>query len=397
MSNSQTVSDLSQQCFNHIPRAKEQGCPEGAQILTELPEKHASMPGRRLQETVSIEDCAAAAAQTVIQGSGLRALVNSLLEPLCFDLVDTLPQVATTYKVAYSHDGKYIATGDDRGNAYVFNATNKRIVFQKGWEVKALIPSPVCFTPDGQSFIFASGGLVQVSKVDRSNHQFEILTQHQKIEMCDIATKTVRRSLDHKSGVSAVDVSNDCRLLASGDFCGTVHIWDLEQGVKTKEFIAGNGYIYDVKISPDSCFAAAVCDHGYAYTWNLKTGDSDAKFHHGKRVRSVVLSSDGKFLVTGGDSGFKVWDRDTGACLSYSEAPGSALTALSMTPDDRWIVTASNRGSIRFWDRTTGESHCIVDAHKQTIYSIAFKPRGGYFATVSRDETVRIWSYRPRS
>ncbi|KAF3056072.1 hypothetical protein CFAM422_012938 [Trichoderma lentiforme] len=216
-----------------------------------------------------------------------------------------------------------------------------------------------------------------------------------KIEVCDIATKTVRRSLDHKSGVSALDVSNDCRLLASGDVCGKVHIWDLEQGVKTKEFTAGNGYIHEVKISPDSCFVTATCEDGCAYIWNLKTGDSDAKFSHGERVRSVALSSDGKFLVTGGDSGFKVWDRDTGVYRLYSEAPVSALTALSMTPDDRWIVTASNRGSIWFWDRTTGKSHCIVDAHKQTIYSMAFKPRGGYFVTVSGDETVRIWSYGP--
>ncbi|KAL6808312.1 WD40-repeat-containing domain protein [Trichoderma sp. SZMC 28015] len=375
MSNAQTISDLSQQCFDNIPRAKEQGCPEGAQILTELHEKHESMLGHRAQEIVGIEDYTATAAQTVIQGSGLRAFIDPLLEPLCFGLVDTLPQGVETYRIAYSHDGKYIATGDDRGNAYVFNVATKGIVFQKGVEVKALIPSPVCFTPDGQSFIFASGGLVQV---------------------CDIATKTVRRSLNHKSGVSALDVSNDGRLLASGDFCGTVHIWDLEQGVKTKEFIAGDVYIYDVKISPDSCFAAAVCDDGYAYTWNLKT-DSGAKFHHEKRARSVALSSDGKFLVTGGDSGFKVWDRDTGTCVSYSEALGSALTALSMTPDDRWIVTASNRGSIRFWDRTTGKSHCIVDAHKQIIYSMAFIPRGGSFATVSRDKTVRIWSYGPRS
>ncbi|QYT02831.1 WD_REPEATS_REGION domain-containing protein [Trichoderma simmonsii] len=373
MSNDETISNLSQQYLDKLPQDREQGYPE---ILTKLQEKHELMRGRRAQEIVSNEDYAAAAAQTLTQGSGLRAFIGSLLEPLCFDLVDTLPQGAATYKVAYSHDGKYIATGDGRGNAYVFDAATRRIVFQKGLEVKALMSSPFCFTPDGQSFIFASGGLVQV---------------------CDIATKTVRRSLDHKSGVSALDVSNDCRLLASGDFCGTVHIWDLEQGVKTKEFIAGDGYIYDVKISPDSCFAAAICDDGYAYTWNLKTGDSHAKFHHEKRARSVALSSDGKFLVTGGDSSFKVWDRDTGACITYSEATGSALTALSMTPDDRWIVTASNRGSIRFWDRMTGKSHCIVDAHKQTIYSIAFKPRGGYFVTVSGDMTVRIWSYVPRS
>ncbi|KAL7957083.1 hypothetical protein V8C34DRAFT_325613 [Trichoderma compactum] len=356
--------------------AREKGCLEAAQILTELQEKHESMPGRRAQETVNIED-RAAATQTVIRGHGWPALIDPLLEPLCFDLVGTLPQRVATYRIAYSHDGKYVATGDDRGSAYVFDAAKKRIMFQKGVEVKALIPSPVSFSPDGQSFIFASASL---------------------IEVCDMAKTPVSRSLDHKMGVSALDVSNDGRLLASGDFCGTVHIWDLEQVpvVKTKEFIAGDGYIYDVKISQDGCFAAAVCDDGYAYIWNLKTADSDAKFYHGKRVRSVALSSDGKFLVTGGDSDFKVWDRDTGACRSYSEAAGSALTALSMTPDDWWIVTASNRGSIRFWDRTTGKSHCIVDAHKQIIYSMAFKPGGGSFATVSGDKTVRIWSYGPR-
>ncbi|PNP50216.1 hypothetical protein THARTR1_09047 [Trichoderma harzianum] len=372
MSNAQTNSDPSQQCLDNFPPASEQGYPEATQILAELPEKHESMPGRRLQETVSIED-RAVAAETVIQGSGLRAFVDPLLEPLCFDLVDTLPQGVATFRIAYSRDGKYIATGDDIGNAYIFDAATQRNVFKKGTEVKALIPSPVCFSPDGQSFIFASGGLVQV---------------------CDIATKTVQRSLNHKSGVSALDISNDGRLLACGDFCGTVHIW--EQGGKTKEFTEGNGYIYEVKISQDCCFVAATCDDGYAYIWNLKTGGLDAKYYHGTRVRSLAFSSDGKFLVTGGDSGFKVWSRVTGACLLYSEPSGSALTALSMTPDDKWIVTASNRGFIRFWDRATGKSHCIVDAHKEIIYSIAFKPGGGSFATVAGDKTARIWSYGPR-
>ncbi|KAL6690223.1 hypothetical protein J3F84DRAFT_405364 [Trichoderma pleuroticola] len=352
--------------------AREKGCLEAAQILTELQEKHKSVLSRRAQETVNIGD-RAIAAETVIRGQGWPALIDPLLEPLYFDLVGTLPQRVATFRIAYSRDGKYIATGDDIGNAYVFDAAKKRLVFKKGIEVKALIPSPVCFSPDGRSFIFASSGLVQV---------------------CDIAKKTVQRSLNHKSGVSALDISNDGRLLASGDFCGTVHIW--EQGGKTKQCIEGNGYIYEVKISQDSCFVAATCDDGYAYTWNLKTGGFDAKYYHGTRVRSVAFSSDGKFLVTGGDSGFKVWSRDTGACQLYSEPSGSALTALSMTPDDKWIVTASNRGSIRFWDRATGKSHCIADAHKEIIYSIAFKPGGGSFTTVSKDKTARIWSYGSR-
>ncbi|PKK44990.1 hypothetical protein CI102_10611 [Trichoderma harzianum] len=488
--------------------AEDKGHLFAARVLTKLREKHESMLSFA-QKTFKIKD-RAAAAQTVIPGNDWYALIDPALEPLYFDLMNTLPYKDFVTKLAFSYNGKYIATGDSRGIVRIFGVETVQEVFQVDLGTASFI-GDICFSPDGRSLATANNNLIQVF---------------------DINTKTVQHTFMHDrndrdyTAVYALDISYDGRLLASGDSRGTVRIWDMDQGVEIKKittrnpissikilpdshFVAasceegGDVYIWNLKtdalqerisddrddvmstffssdgkhmatandrsiklwdqdtgeclfsmavdfglsvesvfLTPDDrwiavahrsggvqfwdwttrkchyliheqgiidcmavsplggCFAtvaAATCEDGYAYIWNLKTGDSGAKFYHGERVRSVALSSDGKFLVTGGDSGFKVWDRDTGVYRLYSEAPVSALTALSMTPDDRWIVTASNRGSIRFWDRTTGKSHCIVDAHKQTIYSMAFKPRGGYFVTVSGDETVRIWSYGPRS
>ncbi|PNP48227.1 hypothetical protein THARTR1_10368 [Trichoderma harzianum] len=363
------------QCQEAISWAREQGQPEAVQILTELREKYESMLGRA-QETFNIED-RAAAAQTVIQGHGWHALIDPLLEPLCFDLVDDSPDLKVVVcSVAFSHDGMYTAIGDERGKVKIFDVKRRHKVFQMDLETNHLVWE-LCFSPDGRSLVTASDNLVQV---------------------CNIATQAVEHYFHHDKTVLAVDASNDGRWLASCGRNGTVHVWDLEQGVEIKKLIpSGGSQLYSIKISPDGCFVAAGGLNGYVDIWNIQLdGSEKTKLHHGNFINSIAFSSDGKHLATGGVPSLKLWDLDTGACLSDFGNSEFEVSVLSITPDDRWIIAASKDGSIWFWDRTTGRSHRIFNAHKDHINCIAIRPLGGYFATASNDQTMRMWSYGPR-
>ncbi|KKO98054.1 hypothetical protein THAR02_09840 [Trichoderma harzianum] len=90
--------------------AEDKGHLFAAQVLSELQEKHESMLSRA-QETFNIRD-RATAAQTVIPGNNWYALIDPALEPLYLDLMNTLPREDAVMKLAFSHNGKYIATGD---------------------------------------------------------------------------------------------------------------------------------------------------------------------------------------------------------------------------------------------------------------------------------------------
>ncbi|KAL6808793.1 hypothetical protein V8C40DRAFT_259334 [Trichoderma camerunense] len=352
---------------------KDKGHLFAARILTNLREKHESMLSRA-HKAFNIRD-RAAAAQTVIPGNDWYALIDPALEPLYFDLMNTWPHEALVMKLAFSHNGKYIATGGASGIVRVFSVETVQTVFQVDlwtqWPIR-----DICFIPDGRSLATASGNLITV---------------------LDINTETVQHTFKHDTEVCALDSSYDGRLLASGDSRGTVRIWDMDQGVEIKKFDTRKA-ISGIKIFPDSHFVAASCkEGGDVYTWNLKTGALKERISDDRdKVVSTFFSSDGKHMATWNRRSIKLWDQDTGKCL-FSMAVDSRLAVRSvfLTPDDRWIAATQIGGEVRFWDWTTEKCHYLM--HKQrTINCIAVSPLGGCFATVADLDTVCIWSYGPR-
>ncbi|UKZ79248.1 hypothetical protein TrVFT333_006998 [Trichoderma virens FT-333] len=354
-----------------ISWAKEQRHPSAAKVLSVLRTRYESMLSRA-QKTFNIED-RTTAAQSIINGNDWFALIDPLLEPVYLDLMGVLPHKDRVLRVAFSPDGKYIVTGSWDGSVNIFNVETKQTVFQIVLS-QGLPAFDVCFSPDGRSIATTSDKLIQV---------------------WDIKKKKIQRSFEHDRVCDALDFSNDGRFLASSDRGSTVHIWGLEKGVSSRKFTVSNDAITRIQISPDSCHVVAGTYFGSVSIWNLKTNTLERKLQHGHNVKSIVFSSDGKHIATGGTPLFKVWELDTGDCLSDFGVPGSRAVSVSITPDDRWTIIAPEDRSIQFWDRTTGRSHRIIDAHAAITRSVAFRPQGGYFATASDDKTVRIWSYGP--
>lgn len=212
--------------------------------------------------------------------------------------------------------------------------------------------------------------------------------------------KTVQHALRHRGGygnvVRALDISYDGRLLASGDSRGDVRIWDIDQKIKAKKFTTRKE-ISDIKILPNSDFVAASCkEGGDVYIWNLKTDALQERISDDRdEVTSAFFSSDGKHMASGTDHSIKLWDQDTGKCLSSMAVDsGLSVRSLFLTPGDRWIAAAYSDDSIRFWDWTAEKCHYLIQERGVT-HCMAVSPLGGCFTTFA-ERTVCIWSYGPR-
>ncbi|KAL7929057.1 hypothetical protein V8C35DRAFT_325438 [Trichoderma chlorosporum] len=355
-----------------ISWAGEQGYRSAASILRGLEKKYGKLIAT-VQATSRISFDVAA--QNILQGNGWWAYTNTQMEPLYFHLVDTVQYRDALTCVAYSHDGKYIATGERNGKVRIFDVKTRQTICNLDLGRKHIWY--ICFSLDGQLIFIAHGG---------------------RIELWNIATRTFLRPFAHDDHIYAIDASSDGCLLACADNSGNVHIWDLAQRIKVKTFSTHNGKsITSFKISPDSSFMAAGCTDGTAYIWRLNTDThGEKKLYHGGCIYSIALSPGGRYLATAGDPVLKLWDLDTGACISDFESPKSLIRSVSMTPDNRWIVTAHIDGSVRFWDWITGEINCVFGTDA-SISSITFSPLDGHFAMAQYDRAVRIWSYGPRS
>jgi WD40 repeat protein len=69
----------------------------------------------------------------------------------------------------------------------------------------------------------------------------------------------------------------------------------------------------------------------------------------------------------------------------------AAITALSISPDGRYIASGDMQGNLLLWNNR-GQLLSRTHAHAWCISSLAFSPDGQRLLTASWDGSLRIWS-----
>jgi WD40 repeat protein/transcriptional regulator with XRE-family HTH domain len=67
------------------------------------------------------------------------------------------------------------------------------------------------------------------------------------------------------------------------------------------------------------------------------------------------------------------------------------IIAISISPDGKYLATASEDSTARLWDIATGQTIRTFTGHTDKIEGIAFSPDGKNLVTVSYDQTIRLW------
>lgn len=82
--------------------------------------------------------------------------------------------------------------------------------------------------------------------------------------------------------------------------------------------------------------------------WIIAKGHSD-------QIKSVAITPDGKYIVSGGwdktrgwDETIKIWDIKTGQCLNTLKGDSSSINSVTITPDGKTIVSGSGDGTIKY-------------------------------------------------
>lgn len=247
--------------------------------------------------------------------------------------------------VAFSPNGRYIATGDDEGYLGLWEVGSGTNLWWKslGGEVAS-----VAFSPDGW-YIAADG--------------FGSSEPH--VVLLDVSSGTeiqrtgVGASISDADRVNSVAFSSDGNYVAIGVDLRWAWIWDLSSDRRTGWGERGASEVYDVAFSPDGSYLATGDDDGNAILWEVRswwTDDVNSQYMvPGGNVSAVAFSPDGQYLAVDGYDGSNtsviIWDVSSGTRVRRLNA-GNVL-AIAFRPDGRYIAAGDADGIITFW-RTDG-------------------------------------------
>jgi WD40 repeat protein len=306
--------------------------------------------------------------------------------------------------LAFSPDGKAIACGcakellDPFGAVELWDATSLHrlaALRDHAGGVNAL-----AFTPDGTTVATASndtsvclrelasdkarftmkGGLVPapVHAVAISADGKLVASGDWLLRLWDAATGTERAAFVWTDGVqrdqiTAVAFSPDGQWLASASWEGTVKLWDVSKAAATnvtedalarlrkqkewnpdvarlkRTFKGPVAQVWTIAFSPDSSALAVGYADGTIKTWDVAKGEPKQAMQNGAAVRVLRFTPAGDVIIAANaDGAVKVWDAKSGNQITTWKAAETGLSAMTLAPDGRMLVTASG-GVVKAW------------------------------------------------
>jgi WD40 repeat protein len=167
------------------------------------------------------------------------------------------------------------------------------------------------------------------------------------------------------------------------------------------------GHTRDAKsiaISADGRWMVSGSVDGNAFVWDYRGGTLvananyfPARLHTGT-VNDVAISVDGKrFLTAGGDTKAVLWEFEPGGrpyprdLLVGHKKP---INTAALAPNGRYAATAGQDHMVLLWDiakSNPNESVKVLEGHRGEITDLVFSTDGEWLFSSSTDKSVRAW------
>ncbi len=300
------------------------------------------------------------------------------------------------YCVAFSPDGKFLATGsnDAAGFLQVWDvASGKRLKTIKGHEDAIL---SIAFSKDGTRLLSSS--------YDKTARLWDATSG-----------KELRKFAGHTWWVNSAAFSADEARVVTAGQDGTAIVWEVASDKRSPAFTGHRGPVNSAAFSPDGKHVVTAGYDRRVLAWNpedVKPFDfknvaegtvvPPANFRafegHIDSVRAVSFSPDGSLLLsTSQDNTVRVWDFAAAQALKTFRGHGGRVQAAAFLADGRRILSAAHDNTVREWSIAGYEEirtlqGRVLDGHSDAVLAAAYSNDQRQVVTASRDRTARTWN-----
>ena len=327
---------------------------------------------------------------------------------------------AVSYHIAYSPDGRRVATPSGDNTVRVRDAeTGREVLLLVGHTARV---TDVVFSPDGK----------RIASADYDS-SIRIWDSNSGKQLADLR--------GHGSAVLCLAYSPDGRRIASGGGDGSICLWDGE-GDLDPSALRGGEMPGRAAVSPDGRIIAcknfpwgnevrgidaatgrviAVSDKPVlgrdhvasfwlsnecllvAKTREDGTAQIEDLMHHrgtvilggqSGEIVGIAFSRDGRRVASASsDKIVRIWEVDSGRCLIKLQGHSDRINSIAFSPDGNRVCSGSDDGSTRVWDVDSGHVVAILRNNEGVVDSVMYSPSGDVIASMdyTRRRRIDLW------
>ena len=205
--------------------------------------------------------------------------------------------------------------------------------------------------------------------------------------------------------VMALTFAPDGKAIFVGGY-NEITVWNAETGALLKRIAHQPQRIQAIQFSNDGktllVAGGTPGEYGEIALVQIDTGTRQVLDTFGDIALAAAFSPDGKRIIVGGaDGGVRMYDAANGKRLWESKVHSDWVTGVSMSFDNRFVVSSSKDMTVKVYEAETGTLFTTYNGHNRQIgkykgaapvYAVQFAPESDTVYSAGGGKWVQIWN-----